>query len=531
MSAELVLFNGRIHTQNPQQPLVSALAARNGQIIYAGDDATALDLLARRGGTEAVDLRGACAIPGLTDAHLHFEWFSLGLRRVDVETSTLAAAVDRVAEAAARAPAGGWLLGFGWNHNAWGGRFPTAADLDRVAADRPVFLAAKSGHAAWVNTVGLERAGITAATPDPANGVIVRDPAGRPTGILLEEALELVRAVIPAPTLDELTTAMTEALPVAHRAGLTGVHDFDESLALQAYQVLRGRGELTLRILKSIPAALLDEAIAVGLRSGLGDDWLRIGHVKMFSDGALGPGTAWMFEGYEEDPGNTGIVATEVETLRTAVRRATAAGLACAIHAIGDRANHEVLNIFAEVRPNPTVRPRNRIEHVQLLRPADQGRLASLGVVASMQPLHATSDMLMAERGWGRRCAGAYAWRTQLRHGAVLACGSDCPVEPIAPLLGIHAAVTRRRADGSPGPDGWYPEQRLTVAEAVAGFTWGPAYAAGLEDRLGSLEPGKLADVTILDQDIYAIEPMTILSTNVIGTVVGGRFVWRDEQL
>ena len=259
-----------------------------------------------------------------------------------------------------------------------------------------------------------------------------------------------------------------------HRAGLTGVHDLDGAQSFSAHQVLHRQCELTLRVLKTIPLQHLDEAIGLGLRSGYGDDWLRVGQVKMFADGALGPRTALMLEGYDTARDITGIAVTDIRLINEAVHRATAAGLACAIHAIGDRATREVLDVYEEVQAErgPLPLP-NRIEHVQLLSPADRDRLGRLGVVASMQPLHATSDMLIAERHWGTRCSGAYALKTQLRHGAVLALGSDCPVEVLDPLVGIHAAVTRRRADGTPGPEGWYPEERLTVEEAVRGFTWG----------------------------------------------------------
>jgi len=529
----LALLNGRFCTLNPDQPRVSALVAREGEIVYLGDDVTARDMFHPGEGGEAVDLRGCCVLPGLNDAHLHFQYFALGLRAVDAETPTLDGALARVAEHAARTPAGNWVSGHGWNHNVWGGVFPIAAQLDPVSLAHPVFLTHKSGHAAWANSRALALARITAETPDPPGGQIVRDANGQPTGILLEEAIQLVARVVPEPTLDEVVGAIRQAMLAAHRAGLTGIHDFDGPSAFSAYQVLHQQGELTLRVTKGLPLEHLDEAIGLGLRTGFGDDWLRVGQVKMFADGALGPRTAWMLEGYETAPEITGIATTDIEMLREAVIKANRAGLACAIHAIGDKAGREVLGLYAEARAQGvTGSLRNRIEHVQLLHPDDIRRLAELGVIASMQPIHATSDMLMAERHWGReRCRGAYALKAQLRHGAALALGSDCPVEVIDPLVGIHAAVTRRRADGSPGPEGWYPEERLTVEEAVRGFTWGAAYAAGSEDRLGSLRVGKLADLTILDQDIFTIDPMEILNTRVMGTVVGGRFTWRHEGL
>ena len=536
MPDDLVLLSGHIHTLDAAQPRACALVARHGRIAYVGDDAGARSIA--RPGAELVDLRGACVIPGLADAHVHFTSFALGLQEVQAETDTLDECLRRVAERAARTPAGEWITGAGWNHNVWGGEFPTATMLDRVAPHHPVALSAKSGHAMWVNSRVLALAGITADTPDPAGGRIVRDAQGRPTGILLEGAMDLVGDRIPEPTLERVVGAVRQALPVAHQAGLTAIHDMGDALALRAYQTLHSRGELTLRVLKSLPVELLDQALAIGLQTGLGDDWLRLGHVKMFMDGALGPRTALMLEAYEGSPVDRGIATNDAEAILSAVRRASANGLACAVHAIGDRANRDILDVYERVQHEtepsgqPLWRPlRHRIEHVQLLHPDDLGRLGQLGIVASMQPLHATSDMLIADQYWGARCRGAYALKSVLNHGAVLALGSDCPVEAIEPLIGIHAAVARRRADGSPGVEGWYPEERLTVGEAVQGFTWGAAYAANMEDRLGSLEPGKLADVTILDQDLWAIEPMDILQARVVGTIVGGRFVWRDGAL
>ena len=364
----------------------------------------------------------------------------------------------------------------------------------------------------------------------------MRAANGEPTGILLEDAMDLVSKIIPQESAQVVADAMRDMLPLMHRVGLTSIHDFDGARALQAWQILKEHGELNLRVSKTIPVQLLDHAIALGLRSGFGDDWLRLNSVKSFADGALGPQTALMIDPYEGSTTNRGMAVTDKEELIENVRKASAAGLSSTIHAIGDKANHDVLDVFAAIRAEETHRQeeltprlRHRIEHVQLLHPDDFERLAKLNVIASMQPIHATSDMLIADRFWGlRRSNGAYAWRTQLNAGATLAFGSDAPVESFNPFLGIHAAVTRRRTDGSPQPDGWYPEQRLTVEEAVQGFTLGAAYAAYDERRKGSLTPGKFADLIVLDRDIFTIEPMDIADTHVLATMIDGQFVYRE---
>ncbi|HTP06641.1 MAG TPA: amidohydrolase, partial [Anaerolineae bacterium] len=459
-------------------------------------------------------------------AHLHAEWTSLGLKNIDAEAPTLAELLRRVEERVKITPKGAWIRGHGWNQNVWGGVFPTKADLDRVAPEHPVYLSAKSAHAAWVNSLALKMAGITSSTPNPVSGEIVREANGEPTGIFFEDAMALVSKIIPESTAHQVADAMRDALPLFHRVGLTGVHDFDGARALQAWQILKERGELNFRVSKTIPVALQEHAIALGIRSGFGDDRLRINSVKSFADGALGPQTALMIEPYEGSTTNRGISTLDKEEMFENVRKASAAGLSSTIHAIGDKANHDVLDVFAMVRKEESnMRLRHRIEHVQLLHPDDFKRLAQLNIIASMQPIHATSDMLMADRFWGKRSAGAYAWRTQLNAGAMLAFGSDSPVESFNPFLGIHAAVTRRRIDGSPQPDGWYPKQRLTVAEAVHGFTLGAAYASYDENRKGSLTPGKLADLIVLDRDIFEIDPMEIAETQVLATMVDGQLV------
>jgi predicted amidohydrolase YtcJ len=524
--SDLILTNARIYTMDAAQPTARSIAIRDNKILALGTDDAMQSLLPD---AEAIDLHDRCVVPGLIDAHLHAEWTSLGLKNIDAEAPTLAELLRRVEERAKITPKGAWIRGHGWNQNVWGGVFPSKADLDRVAAEHPVFLTAKSGHAAWGNSLALKMAGVTASTPNPVGGEIVRESSGEPTGIFFEDAMQLVSKIIPEPTAQQVAEALRDALPLFQRAGLTGVHDFDGARALQAWQILKERGELNFRVSKTIPVTLQEHAIALGIRSGFGDDWLRINSVKTFADGALGPQTALMIDPYEGSADNRGISTCDKEEMFENVRKASAAGLSSTIHAIGDKANHDVLDVFAMVRKEGIgTHLRHRIEHVQLLHPDDFNRLAQLNVIASMQPIHATSDMLMADRYWGTRSSGAYAWRTQLNAGAMLAFGSDSPVESFNPFLGIHAAVTRRRSDGSPHPDGWYPEQRLTVTEAVHGFTLGAAYASYEEHRKGSLTPGKLADLIVLDRDIFAIDPMEIAETQVLATMIDGQFVWQN---
>ncbi len=529
-----ILLNARIYTLHPAQPRASALAIARDRIVALGDD-DAIRALA--GPHTAVDrLDGQVIFPGLTDAHIHWEGVARALHDVDLfDVPTKEEALRRVAGRARQTPPGEWIVGRGWSQALWpGGAFPTAADLDTVAPDHPVYLAARSGHAAWVNSLALRWAHISASTPDPHGGAIQRDARGEPTGILLEDpAMKLVARLIPDPTPDQLADWMAEAQRRAWAAGLTALHDYDNPSCLVALQVLRERGELGLRVLKQINDPWIEHAHALGLRFGFGDVWLRLGALKIFADGALGPRTAHMIEPYEGEPDNYGLVVTDKEQMYELVSRASAAGIPATIHAIGDRAVHDVLDVYEAVRAEeaargiPRTARRHRIEHVQLIHPDDAGRLGALGIIASMQPIHATSDYEMADRYWGARARWSYNWRLQLEAGAVLAFGSDAPVEPFAPLPGIFAAVTRRRADGSPGPEGWYPEGRLDMETTLRAFTQGPAYAAGWEHDLGMLAPGYLADLIVLDRDLYTISPDEILETRVLGTMVGGEWKHR----
>jgi predicted amidohydrolase YtcJ len=534
MHAGLVLYNGKIYTMDRASPQVQAVAIAGNRIAAVGDDDQIKSLLASGG--EAIDLKGRTVVPGLTDCHIHFVEYALRLTRIDLAgIASRAEAIRRVAERAQAAKPGEWLLGGGWDRNLWEDpSFPTKEDLDFVTPHNPVALSSKDGHSLWVNSLALARASITAETPSPSGGEIERQPGtGEPTGILKENAEDLVEKVIEKPSLEAIQAALKVAMANAQRAGLTGIHDCEGERAFAAFQELLNRGEFGLRVLMHIPVKNLDAAIGLGLRTGFGSDKLRVGGIKMFADGALGSRTAAMLAPYEDEPFNLGIAVTSKEGMRELVRKASRAGISAAIHAIGDRANRDVLDILEKSHQSGEgMGLRHRIEHVQLLNPADIPRLAKLSVIASMQPIHATSDMDMVERHWGEeRGQGAYAWRSLLDAGTVLAFGSDCPVETLDPLVGIHAAATRRRADGSPGPEGWHPQERITVEDAVRAYTLGAAYASGEEREKASISPGKLADLVVLSHDIFAIPPMTILETEVEATILDGKFVYVSEAM
>ncbi|MGW8249244.1 MAG: amidohydrolase [Anaerolineales bacterium] len=526
----LVLYNANIHTLDLAQPKAEALLVAHGRIKAVGDDRTILSQAGQK--TSIQDMEGRCILPGLVDAHIHLQQYALGLRKVDCETSTKAACLERVAARKASLPAGEWLLGHGWNQNDWSDGFGTAAELDQITAGYPVYLTAKSLHAGWANSLALRKANITAETPDPPGGRISRGEDGQPDGILYENAMQLVAQVIPEPTIEQIAQAIRDAQTNLWQLGVTGVHDFDRRQCFQALQVLYQRGELGLRVVKSIPLEDLAHAVAVGLRSGFGDDMLWIGSVKAFADGALGPRTAAMLQPYDGETANRGMLLLDREELAEHGRIAAQNGLSLAVHAIGDRANHEVLAAFSQIRAyeqdNHLSPLRHRIEHVQLIHPQDAHRLAELNVIASMQPIHATSDMLMADRYWGARSSLAYAWRTQVEHGAVLAFGSDAPVELPNPFLGLHAAITRRRADGSPSPEGWYPEQKLDRLDALRAYTTGAAYTAGRESSQGKVAAGYLADLIVLDDDPLTCDINKIRDLRPVSTMVSGKWVYQS---
>ena len=528
MHASLVLRNGLIHTLDPAHPRAMALAAF-GEHVLALDDVDGLV----GAETRVLDLGGRTVVPGLIDAHVHLLWFGQFLGQVDLGGAR--SAEEAAARSAAHRPDGEWVSGSGWDPNAWP-RWPTRHDLDRLLPDRPAALWSHDLHSLWANTAALRRAGVTRDTPTPEGGRIVRDDAGEPTGVLQERAAELVMAAIGPPSAEACDAATRRAVKRANELGLVGVHTMEGADARAALPRLREEGELTLRVYAHLAREELDHALALGLRTGLGDDWLRLGGLKLFADGALGSQTALMLEPYAGGE-NRGVEVLTPEQLADYAERACSNGIALTVHAIGDLANRRVLDAIAIARraeaparrlptsaglarslPDMPARLRHRIEHAQHLAPEDIPRFA--GLIASVQPVHATSDRHTADRFLGERTATSFAWRSLLQAGAHLAFGTDAPVEPIDPIASISAAVTR---------DGWHPEQRLTVAEALHAYTLGSAYAAGEEARKGSLAPGKLADLTVLDRDPLAIPPDELRHLKVEATIVGGRIVVQNS--
>jgi len=529
-----LFHGGRIHVRAGVS--AEALLQRDGRVAAVG---RAAELTRDAGRAERVDLRGGLMTPGWFDAHVHFMWWGFQMDELDLrDRRSLADALAAIGERARELPKGRWLTGGRFDKNLWGG-WPTAADLDGVTGDRPTSLRTRDGHARWLNTAALRAAGITRTTDAPAGGAILRDARGEPTGILQERANELADRAVPAATEAECDTAIARAQQEALRRGVTGVESLEQASSYAAFRRARDRGDLSVRVVMGIPhrslasslpttgtppqirdsgAFDLESAVAEGMKTGDGDEWLRIGHVKFFSDGALGSQTAALEEPYEGSA-DRGILTFDPLELRADVARAAAAGLAVAIHAIGDRAVRVAIEAIA---PSRVTSPglRQRVEHVQLVREEDLGRFGALGVIASMQPIHCTSDRDLADQHWGpRRTPRAYPWRTLLERGAVLAFGSDAPVEPIDPLLGIHAAMTRRRPADR---DAWFPAQRLTLDEAIHGYTAAAAYSAGREREWGTLAVGMRCDATVVDRDLAALREDELLGASVRASVTDG---------
>jgi predicted amidohydrolase YtcJ len=528
----IILKNARIYTQDPDQPFAEALTIDNNRFIACGSNQDMVKYEAT--GAIIEDAQGAFIIPGLTDAHIHLEEYAAFLAKVDCETPTRQECLDRVAKKAKVTPKGQWILGHGWNQHSWQEGFGNATMLDSISSEHPIYLTAKSLHAGWCNSLALRIMGIDAHTPDPSGGKFGRDDQGNPDGILFEYAMNVLEQHLPQKSQQQTIDEINAAQKQLWQYGITGIHDFDGKTCYQALQTLHKDRRLSLRVLKSIRKEDLTDWIRAGLVTGFGDNMLRIGSVKLFADGALGPRTAAMFSPYQNEPENSGMLfLTSQQVLETGML-AVQSGVSLAIHAIGDRANHEVLDGYALLREfekkNNLPLGRHRMEHVQVLYPEDIARLHELKIIASVQPIHIPSDFLAADRWWGDRAAFAYAFRSLLDSGTALAFGSDAPVESPNPFWGLHAAVNRTRWDGEPSSDGWHPEQKLTLAESLHGFTIGTAYAAGAEDHLGRIMPGYLADLVVLPQNPFEVDAQSLRDMQPLATMVDGKWVWKRKE-
>ncbi|MGH9498204.1 MAG: amidohydrolase [Terriglobales bacterium] len=529
--ADLIITNANIWTGDEAQPRAQAVAVLGDRIIAVGSDA---DVEGLRGpNTRVMDAGGKLLLPGFNDAHVHFVSGGAQLDSVQLNDVTSPEEfVRRVAAQAKKTPKGEWIQGGDWDETKWPGFvLPTRQLIDPVTPDNPVFLSRYDGHSAVANSAALKLAGITAQTPDPAGGTIVRDAQGNPTGDLKDAATDLVYKVIPPLSYGQRMRAVKRALEHAASLGVTSVQNMDPDYAdIAVYAEVLQAGELTTRIYAAPLITQVDDQVKIGIRHAFGGPYLRIGAVKAFADGSLGSRTAYFFEPFQDEPGNHGLLSDEMQPLslmRDRMMRADAAGLQICTHAIGDRAISTVLDLYTDiVKAHGPADRRLRIEHAQHMAAKDFDRFAQLNVIASVQPYHAIDDGRWAEGYIGHdRASRTYPFRTFLNHGVHLAFGTDWDVAPLNPMMGLYAAVTRATLDGK-NPNGWFPEQKLTVEESVRAYTMGSAYAEFQEKAKGSITRGKLADMVILRDDIFAIDPVKIRDVKVLKTIVGGRLVW-----
>ncbi|HEX8634049.1 MAG TPA: amidohydrolase [Pyrinomonadaceae bacterium] len=535
MAADLVIINANVRTMDQGRPSAGAVAVYGNRIAAVGTTPEIRKLADAR--TRVIDAQGALVLPGFNDAHVHF--IEGGGHLASVQLRDAASPEEfaaRIGQFAAKTPKGRWIMGGDWDHERWpGAPLPTKELIDKLTPDHPVFVNRLDGHMSLANSVALKLAGVTKETKDPDGGLIVRDArTGEPTGVLKDAAMAFVNARIPDPTFDQKLEAARAATEHAASLGVTSVQDMSAGNDVGVLQTLAARGELKTRVYAVSPLPQWERVARTGVRAVFGSDLLRVGGLKGFADGSLGSTTALFFDAYHDAPATRGLPADEMfpeGAMLKRVESADAAGLQVMIHAIGDSANAQILSIYEQVARTTAARDRRfRIEHAQHIRAADIARFARQGVIASMQPYHAIDDGRWAEKRIGHeRARTTYPFRSLLDAGAHLAFGTDWYVAPLNPMLGIYAAVTRRTLDGK-NPEGWIPEQKITVEESVRAYTVGSAYAEFAEQSKGTLAPGKLADLVILSQDIFRINPVEIERTTVRLTMMDGRVVYEAKR-
>jgi predicted amidohydrolase YtcJ len=530
-AADLIITNANVWTVDKAHPKAQAVAVLGDRMVAVGSNS---EVEAWRGEhTRVIDAGGKLLLPGFNDAHVHFVSGGSQLDSVQLNDATSAEEfARRIGERAKKTAKGEWILGGDWDETKWSpAQIPTKELIDPLTPGTPVFVARYDGHMSLANSLALRLAGITAQTPDPPGGVIVHDAQGNPTGALKDAAADIVSNVIPPLSHDQRLHAVKRALAHAASLGVTSVQDMNPDYAdIAVYAELLDRGELTTRIYAAPLINQVDDSVKIGIRRAFGDPYLRIGALKAYADGSLGSGTAYFYEPFTNDPTNHGLLSDEMQPLslmRDRMMKADAAGLQLCTHAIGDHGISMILDLYSEItQAHGDADRRFRIEHAQHMAAKDFDRFAQLKVIASVQPYHAIDDGRFAEGRIGHdRSSRTYAFRTFLNHGVRLAFGTDWDVAPLDPVLGLYAAVTRATLDGK-NPNGWFPEQKLTVAEAIEAYTMGSAYAEFQEKDKGSLTPGKFADMVLLSDDVFSIAPEKIRDIKVLKTIVGGKITW-----
>ena len=528
--ADVVFTNGKVWTVDKAKPKAEAIAVLGDKILAVG---TSAEIRQHVGSTTStIDLKGKLMLPGFIDNHTHFMSGGFQLQNVDLRYANDEGTFARLIKVRAEKFPGRWITGGDWDHDRWkSGKLPTKDLIDPFTSTTPVFVNRYDGHMALANSYVLQLVGITKDTPDPPGGSIVRDAkTGEPTGILKDEAMSFVYKIIPEPSDDEMMEAARRALAEARQHGLTSIQDMSSSADLRVYQKLKVNGELTTRLYCRLPIFQWEHLANTGIKVPFGDEWIRIGSLKAFADGSLGSSTALFFKPFTSDSTTHGLPSDIVldGRLEELAVAADKAGLQLSIHAIGDSANSLMLDLFEKiVKQNPPWDRRFRIEHAQHIHPKDFKRFVRLGVIASVQPYHAIDDGRWAEKRIGHdRCKTTYPFHTFLDSGVKICFGSDWTVAPLNPLLGIYAAVTRRTLDGA-NPNGWFPEQKISVEEAIEAYTINNAYAAFEEREKGSITIGKLADFVVLSDDILSIDPVEIEKVKVEMTIAGGKIVYK----
>ncbi len=527
-----ILTNAQVHSFSLDDQPTDTVVIEEGHISAIGK---ASEIIPQFSGSAKIeDLQQSILMPSFTDAHIHLLSYGLSLQRVNVEMPTKQSCLDQIANHVKNTDQGKWVIRHGWNQNTWADGYGSKKDLDKISTQHPIYLTHKSLHSGWANSSALKIAGINHHTPNPQGGTIQRDTSGDPTGILLESAMRIVESVIPEPNISEQETAILKAQTELHKYGITAVHDFDPWSVFETVNNLRAKNELFLRVTKGIPESFLDKAIRKKLKSGSGNDWIKIGWLKLFSDGALGTRTAAMLAPYENSR-SSGMLFLSRKEITAYGEKVLPHGIGLAVHAIGDRANQETLLAMLDLKKAGLLKMstlKSRIEHAQLIQKEDIKLFTELGFSASMQPLHAISDKKIADAYWGERCVHSYAWNSILQNSAQMIFGSDAPVESPNPFYGLHAAVSRKQLGyASKEESSWIPGQCVKLQDALRAYISTPPIIGGFGKMIGKIKLGYAADFILLPKNFFNLAPDNIQFVLPLATMVSGKWVYKNDNI